>query len=78
MRAPTTKKKNRGKHQEQASRDDEEMDNACSKPPSNVRAVGARRLVRVGKKKEKETQQKEKHQTTNKENTTTDHGKTMV
>ena len=51
----------------------------CSKPPSNVRAIGARRLVRAKKKKkEKETQQKEKHQTTNKENTTRDHGITKV
>ena len=77
MRAPTTKKKKRGEHQKQASRDDEEKNIACSKPPSNVRAIGTRRLVRVKKKKrEKKTQQKEIYQTTNKEDTTTDHGQT--
>ena len=51
---------------------------ACSKPPSNVRAIGASQLVRVKKKKRKETQQGEKHQTTNKESTATDDGKTKV
>ena len=77
MRAPQTKKKKRGEHQKPASHDDEDKNKASAEPPSKVRAIGARRHVRVKKKKrEKETQQKEKHQTTNKKDATTDHGKT--
>ena len=56
----------------------------CSKPPSKVRAIGTRRLLRV-KEKKRETKQNERHQTNNKESTkhhhpptTTEHGETKV
>ena len=78
MRAPQTKEKKSGEHQKPASHDDEDKNKASAELPSKVRAIGARRHVRVKKKKkrEKETQQKEKHQTTNNKDATTDHGKT--
>ena len=63
MRAPPTKKKKRGEHQKQASHDDEDKNKASSEPPSNVRAIGARRFVRV-KKKKRERRKRNKRRNT--------------
>ena len=64
MRAPPTKMKKRGEHQKQASHDDEDKNKASSKPPSNVRAIGARRPVRVKKKKKRERRKRNKRRNT--------------
>ena len=74
MRAPPTKKKKRGEHQKQASHDDEDKNNASSKPPSNVRAIGARPLVRVKKKKKEREGNATKGETPNHKQKRRDHG----
>ena len=63
MRAPPTKKKKRGEHQKQASHDDEDKNKASSEPPSKVRAIGARRHVRVKKKKRERRKRNKKRNT---------------
>ena len=63
MRAPPTKKKKRGEHQKQASHDDEDKNKASAEPPSKVRAIGARRHVRVKKKKKERRKRNKKRNT---------------
>ena len=63
MRAPQTKKKKRGEHQKPASHDDEDKNKASAEPPSKVRAIGARRHVRVKKKKKERRKRNKKRNT---------------
>ena len=63
MRALQTKKKKRGEHQKPASHDDEYKNKASAEPPSKVRAIGARRHVRVKKKKKERRKRNKKRNT---------------
>ena len=63
MRAPQTKKKKRGEHQKPASHDDEDKNKASAEPPSKVRAIGAKRQVRVKKKKKERRKRNKKRNT---------------